>query len=240
MKIEYAGGSITGQSHKEADQGNQDSFFITRYGFGVVMVVADGLGTKKYSKIGSREVCKAVGEATKIWIRKENTPIEYLIKLIHNIWDFNIYPYTKSECGTTCLFSIVLDSGRVLLGQLGDGIIYYNKGEGLNVLTEREDEFLNITNSMSSVKSIYDWKFEEFNLTDDDFTLLMTTDGLSEDIIVEKREKFMYYVLNQIQRKDKQVKKNLSIKKILKSCESKYSCDDKTLIIFNREGKKGE
>lgn len=240
MKIDYAGGSLIGQSHKETDQENQDSFLITRYGFGIVMVVADGLGTKKHSKIGSSEVCKAVGEATKIWVRKENAPIEYLIKLIHNIWDFNIYPFTKSDCATTCLFSIVLDNGKAILGQLGDGIIYYNTGKGLSVLMEREDDFLNVTNSMNSAKSTHDWRYKELNLNDYEFTLLMTTDGLSEDIIVEKREDFMYYVLQQIQNKDKQTKKNLSIKKILKACENEYSCDDKTLIIFNRKVRASE
>lgn len=240
MDTVYAGASITGQSHEETGQENQDSFCITRYGFGMVMVVADGLGTKKHSKIGSKEVCKAVGEATKVWIKKQNTPTEYLIKLIHNVWDLYIYPYKKNDCATTCLFSIVLNNGRVILGQLGDGIIYYNNGENLNVLTEIEDEFLNITKSMSSAKSICEWKFKEISLTDQDFTLLMTTDGLSEDIIKEKRQDFMNYILKQIESKKRQSKKNLVIKKILKSTNSKYSYDDKTLIIFNRKGKTGE
>ena len=125
-------------------QENQDSFSITKYSFGVVMVVADGLGTKKYSGIGSKRICKAVGDAAKIWVEKENAPIEFLIRLVHNLWDISIYPYSKNECATTCLFCIALNSGKIILGQLGDGIIYYCNDESLNILSEKENDFLNI------------------------------------------------------------------------------------------------
>lgn len=236
MKLNYAGATITGRAHRELAQKNQDSFLITKYSFGLVMVVADGLGTKKYSEIGSKEVCKVVGEAAKIWIKKENAPIEFLIRLIHNLWHISIYPYPKNECGTTCLFCITLNSGKTILGQLGDGIIYYYKDESLNILSEKENDFFNTTNSVASVRNINEWTFKEINIQDSNFTLLMTTDGLSEDIINSKRKDFMFYIKDQISLQENQTKKNKKLKKILTKCEGEYNVDDKTLIIFSRGG----
>lgn len=234
--IEYYGGAtITGQSHLEIGQKNQDHFSITKYNFGLVMVVADGLGSKKHSDIGSNQVCKAVGEATKIWFKKNDAPIELLIKLIHNIWDMLIYPHPKNECSTTCLFAIILNDGRVVLAQLGDGIIYYLKNNSLVVFDEKNDDFINITNSMSSVKSINDWKYTIINISNDNFSLFMTTDGLSEDIIFEKRKDFMLYILKKLKYKTNQKRKNFVIKKILHDCEGEYNSDDKTLIVYSRE-----
>lgn len=231
----YAGATITGQSHLEIGQKNQDNFSITKYNFGLVMVVADGLGSKKYSDIGSRQVCKSVGEAVKVWFKKSDAPIEMLIKLIHSIWNMLIYPYPKNECSTTCLFSIILNDGRVVLGQLGDGLIYYLQNNSLTVLDEKHDDFVNITTSMSSVKSINDWKYKIINISNDNFSLFMTTDGLSEDIIVEKRKDFLIYLLKKIKCKTNQKSRNITIKKILKNCEGEYNNDDKTLIIYSRE-----
>lgn len=235
MIFNYAGATLTGQVHRELGQENQDSFLITKYSFGMVMVVADGLGTKKYSGIGSKRICKAVGDAARIWVKKENAPIEFLIRLVHNLWDISIYPYSKNECATTCLFCIALNNGKIILGQLGDGIIYYCNNESLNILSEKENDFLNITNSVASVRNVYDWNFKEINIKDSSFTVLMTTDGLSEDIIESKRKDFMCYIKEQISLQRNQTKKNKKLKKILRNCEGKYNVDDKTLIIFSRE-----
>jgi len=235
MNINYAGASTIGKAHRELGQENQDSFMIERYKFGVVMVVADGLGSKKHSKTGSREVCNAVAEATKIWIKRENAPIENLIKLIHNIWQILIIPKVKEECSTTCLFCIYLNTGKVVLGQLGDGLICYYKNELLEVLSEKEEEFLNMTNSMSSARSVEDWDYKQFTLEQNEiFSLFMTTDGLSEDIYKEKRKEFIIFLTDKINKKCEQKKKNRILKNIIKKCEGKYNCDDKTIIIFNR------
>ena len=68
MKSEEIGyASIKGMLHENANIPNQDAYSVKRYKFGTILVVSDGLGSKKYSDIGSKAVGKAINRAVQIW-----------------------------------------------------------------------------------------------------------------------------------------------------------------------------
>lgn len=235
MKIisKSAGSTLIGKLHVDLGIENQDSFIIREYNFGTVMVVADGLGSLKYSNIGSKMVCEAVCEASKIWINNDNKNIRNLIKLIHIIWEMKIFPYEKKDCGTTCLFSIVInDRNKAIIGQIGDGLLAYIRGNEFNILKEKNDDFLNITNSIHDVKKFSEWSYEEFSLESSNLTLLMCTDGVSEDIVENKQKEFILELESMLINKRSIKQRNKKLKKILKDWKNPYGDDDKTIILY--------
>jgi len=58
----WKGWGITeiGPLHIKENIPNQDSFIVKNYSWGIVGVVCDGLGSKKYSHIGSQALVKAI------------------------------------------------------------------------------------------------------------------------------------------------------------------------------------
>ena len=239
MKIisKSAGCTLIGKAHIDLGIANQDSFIIREYNFGTVMVVADGLGSLKYSNIGSKMVCEAVCEGSKIWNNNDNKNIRNLIKLIHILWEMKISPYEKKDCGTTCLFSIVIsDSNRVIIGQIGDGLLAYIKDNQLSILKEKNDDFLNITSSMHNVKKFSEWTYDEVILEDNSLTLLMCTDGISEDIVDNKEKEFIMELESVLVNKKSMKQRNKKLKKILEAWKTPYSHDDKTIILYMKKG----
>lgn len=231
------GCTLVGRAHSDLGIENQDSFSIREYKFGTVMVVADGLGSLVYSKIGSKMVCEAVCEASKIWINNDNKNIRNLIKLIHILWEMKISPYEKKDCGTTCLFSIFInDTNKVIIGQIGDGLLAYIKDNELSILKEKNDDFLNITNSMHNVKKFSEWTYDEFILENNNLTLLMCTDGISEDIVENKEKEFILELENILVNIKSMKQRNRKLKKILKFWKTPYSDDDKTIILYMKKG----
>lgn len=239
MKItsKIAGCSEIGKSHIRLGIKNQDSFIIREYSFGKIMAVADGLGTLKNSHIGSKMACEAVCEAGKIWVKNNDKDIRNLIKLIHVLWEIKISPYDKNDCGTTCLFSIVInDERRVVIGQVGDGLLAYIKSNKLTVLKEKKEDFLNITTSMHNVRKFSQWTYDEFILEDDELTLLICTDGISEDIMENKEKEFILELKSILKYKKSMKQRNKILKSILKNWKTPYSDDDKTIIFYVEKG----
>jgi serine/threonine protein phosphatase PrpC len=240
MKYIYSGATIKGQTHHVSALPNQDSFLIKKYSFGIVTVVADGLGSKKHSDIGSKSVCRAVSKAARIWSNYKDAPIEQLIRIIHNLWDLEILPYEKNDCGTTCLFCIFLFRGDIVFGQLGDGVIAYSMDQHFKILSNKNDAFLNFTQSIHSVQTLDHWTYHIEKFKGTDFSLLMATDGVSEDLIEEKRHAFMNYMIEQISEEETLTNRNRIVKKTLQNWITPYSYDDKTLILLNVLGGEDE
>ncbi len=78
---------------------NQDSWGIKKYKWGIVGVVCDGLGSKKYSHIGSKALVKAITKASQIFDFKKD--IKLFEPLVKSLWDINISPYTYNDTATT-------------------------------------------------------------------------------------------------------------------------------------------
>ncbi|WP_129727903.1 PP2C family serine/threonine-protein phosphatase [Ectobacillus funiculus] len=234
-KIDYAFASVPGPAHVANNLPNQDAVRIQPFSFGYVFVVADGMGSKKYSDIGSKAATKAVVEAVKDWYHKDSAPIHHIIRLVHVLWGLYIEPYASNDCATTCLFGVYLHNGTVILAQIGDGVIILHHQNELHVLKEKGDEYYNETMPLHSAQTLNDWAIKQFNVGQDDFMLFLGTDGVAEDIIEERRADYMQYLLDEITKYRKQKRRNLCIKKKLKTWANPNNTDDKSLIIFSRK-----
>lgn len=183
------GYSTKGHLHEELCIPKQDYVLLRRRKRWLLTVVADGLGSHPHSSTGSLCACIAAAKTASAYCDgiagKEET---FLINLAKN-WHTLIAPYSANECGTTCLLALYLPlSNELLLAQLGDGEIVCECEGKVMVLLEKQEEFLNITHSLSKVKPS-EWRFCLLHPGNDGFRLYMHTDGI--DILPERRESFL-------------------------------------------------
>lgn len=187
-KCILGGYSLRGGAHIQSGTGRQDHVLFRRTKDCCVCVVADGLGSCKHSRIGARSICEAVLYTALAFSRGgiEGREQEFIPALVR-LWRCMIYPLGESECSTTCIFAVAFKRGKVLLGQVGDGILFYEYEEEASPLCEKEDDFLNLTHTVCS--DLKHWTLRLIDVGNKPFSLYMHTDGL--DIIPAKRRELL-------------------------------------------------
>ena len=229
-KFHIYSASIIGIDKKK----NQDAFGTIETKDYLISVVADGLGSSKHSDFGSKTAILAVQKAIDEWRVLEKRKREILIQLIHFYWNLYISDaeYKRKECLTTCLF-IYIDKKEknIFLGQLGDGLIYL-KSDNNFFVSSQNSEF-NYTKALGSSKNIKDWQIYSEKLELKNLKCFIATDGVSDDIIDDKKEEFLDTIVTKL--KDIRFfikKRNRLIEDILKNWHTKYHSDDKTVTIL--------
>ncbi len=184
------GTSVIGPAHIATHIPNQDAWIAKHFSWGDVIVVADGLGSHKYSDIGSKAICKVVVSVAQIYSKKSNINIKRLLKSIHSKWIKELGGYSPSIASTTCLFVLKIKN-KYVVAQLGDGLIMgYSKNKKNNFVMkeEKDDSFSNVTNSLRKDFNINDWRYKVLESKFEAFVLC--TDGISDDLMVEKEFDF--------------------------------------------------
>ena len=226
--IAYA--SVKGSIHENNNIPNQDNYCVKKYKFGTVLVMADGLGSKKHAEIGSKAACKAVCQAVQIWQQYKNRDIRLILPLIHSLWALEIYPYPYTECYTTCLFALVMKSGEAYAGQLGDGNIYIEIDSHRFCLKEKIDEFSNITKCLGG-SELKDWVLKSFALKNS-FRVMLMTDGVSETLVDDTKDLFVQKIWQCVRSKSCLQERNAFLIKVIKEWNPVNAGDDRTIISY--------
>lgn len=235
MKQEqFAYSSVKGLLHRQKGIVNQDACIAKKYKFGTVLVVADGMGSHRYSEIGSRAACKAVCDAVQKWQQYEDMDIRLLIPLLHAIWNLEIYPYPKKECGTTCLFAYISNEDKLYVAQLGDGNIYISIDDEITLFHSKEDEFSNFTSGLSNISSFDEWSIREYDIKNKRISLMLMTDGVSETLMEDKKEAFVSLLWKRVNEADNLVKRNNLIYSILQNWNVINAGDDRTIVCYRK------
>lgn len=209
----------------------QDSLSIINQKYYNLLVVADGLGSSKHSDFGSKKAVIAVEKAVHQWRKLEKKNNKVLIQLIHFYWNLLIgdSDFEKKDCSTTCLFAYIDKiNKRILLGQLGDGLLFL-KSKKETVVVRSTDDF-NFTKSLGSSKSFNDWNIKCIDYELNDFSLFITTDGISEDLVENKENEFLELIIQEML-KLKKNKRNYYLNQLLENWPTKFHTDDKTICI---------
>ncbi len=217
------GVSEIGPLHIKENIPNQDSFIVKKYSWGIVGVVCDGLGSKKYSHIGSKALVNAITKAAQLFdFEKDVNLFEPLVK---SLWDINIFPYTPDDTSTTLLFSIIKNK-KVYIGRVGDGAIVVFGKESL-LLEEDKDMFTNYTTPFGRNQKIQWYIFDDSEID----SIVMCSDGISEDL---KKDKLLDFFQNYIDNyKTIQSNKRVyEIKQWLKNWPVRGHSDDKTIVAL--------
>lgn len=235
MRFEEIGyASVKGMLHKDSNIPNQDAYLVKRYKFGTILVVSDGLGSKKHSDVGSKAVGKAITRAVQIWNEYQEKDIRLLIPLMVSLWNIEIFPFTQKDCGATCLFVIIANDGHIYMGQLGDGNIYISIEGEWQLVREKEDDFTNMTVCMGGFSSYSDWSLKDFFVGNKPIDIVLMTDGVSETLVEDKKIEFVNLLLRKLSECENLPERNNLIYKILSEWNPVSAGDDRTLICYRR------
>lgn len=227
------GASVIGQSHIMNGTCNQDYFKILKTKYGIAMSVCDGVGSNKYSQFGSKAASKAVNKVFKRYHRGKVTK-ESVGEQIEHYYKKYVRRKYRHEASTTCLFAYVFSNNEIIIGQAGDGVILIKLDERFVVFQNKTDDFMNEVSALSCNREYHHWKIKnlKFNPTvNHKLELLLSTDGISEDIIPEKREQFFDHFIN-LSSSGSESK----LKETLENWSVPGSIDDKTVITYSWRG----
>ncbi len=232
-KIISFGASECGPLHQSENKPNEDAWLRFSGSFGELIVVCDGMGSKQHAHIGSKTACLAVKESVVRWSKVSGAPVSYLLHLIEVTWRLRLYPIKPETAATTCLFVVISNSGKWTLGGLGDGLVIVKTGSELQVIHgDRENAFSNQTNGLGISKGLASWSILELPPTDEPRTALLATDGISDDLIAEKYDSFIDWVIDDFVELDP-YKRWRQLSNELKNWPTPKHLDDKTLAVIH-------
>lgn len=232
------GVSIRGPEHRRIGLPNQDAW-ISRITQGTTLaVVCDGLGSRPHSATGSRAACFAVADAVRHWAVQPDTPPEMLLRLVHALWNVRVHATGRDACATTCLFAVVTKDGRLLLAQLGDGLVMLKTAHGNITLEPPSDRFGNATTGLGIAADVREWRFHFEPHFTGAASILLATDGVADDLLPEKRTDFLTFLINQYGAQPARQRAH-AIAKQLRAWPTPRHLDDKTVaVLWNDAAKK--
>lgn len=231
---------IGGLSEKGVDkQKNQDAFRIgvDKNNELAYIIVADGLGSCKYSAQGSSRIAEIVES----WVLNKLPGYAYLTDNVANIlakrmveeWNASyemdvIYDYD------TTVHLAVFYRGSILVGGIGDGMILVDYDDLVcKDFINDGNLFSNVTNSMCSlsVNELLGFEIISVDSYKEHASIIISTDGIADDLIPEKKLTLPGYFRETI---DKNGVDNLQseLQDWIWNWETESHSDDKTLCYL--------
>lgn len=228
MRLLAAGASVRGPAHELDASPNQDAISVCSRGRGCFASVADGLGSRRSSHIGSKE---AVRLARRLALCDAPLAEKEVAPKLSRAWRAT-FDDRYDDYETTCLWAWVDGEGQGLVGQIGDGLLLIRSQGKFSVLTEQKDGFGNQTTTLAQVESVGASSADITLTTPGDGVVLMT-DGISDDLIPEQLEPFFDAVYRRQQRCSKRRMKRW-LETELRQWSTPRHGDDKTIASIFR------
>ena len=231
MRFVACGASVTGPHHLDQGQPNQDAMRLAGWRGGWLAIVADGLGSRPHSDIGSRRACQ-VGRR----ILRQTTPTLKLVDalpVIHEQWVKAIAPYEPRDVATTLLLSRIAANGQVHVAQLGDGLVLLRVGGQFQCMTPRREGYGNQTWALESAYRPDKWRTTEGTLTQAGDGVVLMTDGIADDLDPEQLSEFMTGLYEDLRTRNRRSGRRW-LQSELNDWSTPMHSDDKTLVAIFR------
>lgn len=229
MRLAAAGATVRGPAHEQDGSPNQDAISVRGCDGGRFIAVADGLGSRRFSHIGSQRAVQLAHEVAldrTVSLSSADVP-----SVLSSAW-CRAFEGEHDDYETTCLWAWVNGCGRGVIGQAGDGLALIRSGGRFRILTVQRDGFGNQTTTLSQADSMGATSSDIALIKPGDGVLLMT-DGISDDLIPEQLEPFFDAIYRRQQSSSKR-----RIKRWLESELQQWSTprhgDDKTIASIFR------
>ena len=180
MRFVSCGASVTGPRHKDQLEPNQDSMSLAGWRGGWIAAVADGLGSRARSDVGSRRACQVVRRVLRDV--QGNNDFAGLLPSIHEHWIEAIKPVIPKDAATTLLFARVNNHGEVVAAQLGDGLLLMKCAGKFRQITPERVGYGNQTFALESSHVQERWSLAEGNLCQPGDGVVLLTDGVADDL----------------------------------------------------------
>lgn len=232
------GASVRGTSHILRSLPNQDSFIIKQTKNGMIAVVADGLGSKRFADKGSKEACRAVVKTIKAFekTQKKNKPfpINNIFLIIQKEWSLSLKQkgYDPKQCSSTCLF-VYITQKNIFTARLGDGMIFVlgkNEDDNTLITDEKDDCFANTTYCLTSSDILNKQEISIFEKNKFS-SIILCTDGVSNDIEEKKYADFVKDIRKNSLQNSRKIN-SLNMKTALLNWPVKGYSDDKTIVFI--------
>lgn len=200
MKLAATGCSVVGPAHLQDNQPNQDAVLVQGIHKGWCIAVCDGLGSRQLSHKGSRLAANLIRSSI---MRSDavDCSAETVSLDLQKNW-LDAVGQNSSPYETTCLWASVDSSGALKSAQVGDGLLLVRSEGRFSVITPERSGFGNQTQTLSQAK-LCDWSFVESAFSQVGDGVLLMTDGISDDLILEQLEPFFDAVFMQLQQTNK-------------------------------------
>ncbi|SAK99770.1 Stage II sporulation protein E (SpoIIE) [Caballeronia calidae] len=185
--LRATGATVTGPGHLLDAISNQDAVRIRGERGGWFAAVADGLGSRARSRIGSR---LAVRLAQRAWYADEAAPdARASIQRFYQSW-LRALAAPPNAFATTVLAARCNAQGACHVIQLGDGLVLYRTAGVFGVLTGERTGFGNETHALGVTKSFAAWTTARIALSEPGDGVALMTDGVADDLRPERLEGF--------------------------------------------------
>ena len=231
MRLVACGASVIGPHHLDHHQPNQDAMTLTGWRGGWLATVADGLGSRPHSDVGSRCACQ-VGKR----VLKETVPslkLAQALQTIHAQWINAIAPYEPRDMATTLLLSSITANGKVHAAQLGDGLVLLRFGGQFQCMTPRREGYGNQTWALESAHQPERWQTTEGYLTQTGDGVVLMTDGIADDLDPEHLSGFMVGLYEDLRTRNRRNGRRW-LENELTDWSTPGHSDDKTLVAIFR------
>jgi serine/threonine protein phosphatase PrpC len=225
---DYFGASAVGPRHRAQGEPNEDSWLGARGAFGTLVVVSDGMGSRRDARRGAKMACRAVLDAVRAWHKAGACSLDELLSGIEPRWCSLIAPSTARDCAATCLFALAHVRGQVYVAAIGDGIALLRTQRGLEwVVGPRSAGFANETDSLGHSAS---WTSRTFPREGGDVVLL-ATDGVADDLLPERIDGFLQWLMDDFAGMVP-AQRWRALQRELQDWPTPHHTDDKTLAVL--------
>lgn len=229
---ECFGASVQGILHKKENRPNEDAWKRHSTRYTTAVVVSDGMGSKPNARLGAKMACQAVNDALRNWAKVSDAPHVYLLRLIHINWTLRVLPQSEADSAATCLFAVVLASGKLVLAQLGDGIVALREPDGIVTrLTPQKTGFGNETTGLGVARSTKEWSVITRSNLLPGTAILLASDGIADDLKPDCIGDFIEVLINDFAPLPPN-KRYHALASELRQWTTENHLDDKTLAIL--------
>ncbi len=229
LRPDIFGASVRGPGHVADQMPNQDAWGHGRTGSLSIVVVSDGLGSRRYSREGSRAACESVVSAARQWARFPASTPDIFLGLVHLMWRARISPRLPSDCACTCLFTAVRPDGTGIVAQLGDGLILMgDSGNTTPLVIRSDDDFANETQALGMTQSLSSWKVKELETGIQ--SVILCTDGVADDLRHDRYGIFADWLCREIRNMTPR-ERSKTLARELRSWPTPHHIDDKTIAV---------
>ena len=225
------GASVRGPEHRREGLANQDAWLVRRTRETTLAVVCDGLGSRSQSAAGSRAACRAVADSVRHWSASPGAPPDLLLRAVHALWNIRVHAAGRDESATTCLFAVITADRRLLLAQLGDGLVLLSKAGSMTTLEPSAERFGNVTTGLGIASDLREWRIHLEPRLHEDTAVLLATDGVADDLLLERRASFLEFLVARFGALPSG-SRGRALARELRSWPTPRHWDDKTLVVI--------
>lgn len=201
--------SSIGQNHIDKNIENQDSIEFNRLDDDTwYMVVADGVSSASNAKVGSLAAVRCVKEITERikYGALETQNVDQVRKEYFKQWK-NSFTEQWDTYATTVNF-VVEFNNKLLVGQIGDGLIVINTDQDTLVFCEEEEFYSTETYALGELVRKSTFRIKQLSY-EKYISLYMVTDGIGKELAEESRIDLCHYMKQLVNKSENEIMKEL-------------------------------